>query len=168
MNWGYKIMFVYLGFVAFMLTLVLFTYSVNVDLVAKDYYKQELAYEKEINKQRNFRALTHKPFISYDADNKILVLTMNNLTDKGVIWLFRPSDKGRDLKIPLQPDAQGRQYIPVTNLDKGLWRIKIDWQYSQKAYFMEEKLAILPQGKVKLQAQLLAEEEAAKKRNKIK
>lgn len=157
-------MFAYLGFVAFILTLVFFSYSINIDLVAKDYYKQELAYEKEIDKMRNTQALSHKPEIIYNAENQTLVLTLNNRADEGTIWLFRPSDKQKDMKIPLVLDNQGRQAIPLQNLAHGLWRIKIDWTLGGKGYFLEQKFAITPQGSVKLQAELLKEEQQRKQR----
>ncbi|MCS6820768.1 MAG: FixH family protein [Microscillaceae bacterium] len=164
MNWGYKIMFVYLGFVAFILTLVFFSYSINIDLVAKDYYKQELAYEKEIDKIRNTQALSHQPELSYHAENHALILTLNNRADKGSILLFRPSDKRKDIQIPLVLDNQGRQVIPLQTLAQGLWRIKVDWTLGNKGYFLEQKFAITPQGKVKLQAELLKEEQAKKQK----
>ena len=53
MNWGYKIMFVYLLFVVGMLTLVYKCTQQNTELVADNYYDQEVKYQERYNKLQN-------------------------------------------------------------------------------------------------------------------
>ena len=46
MNWGYKILTVYIIFIAGILFLVFKSSNQNQDLVTKDYYEQELKYQQ--------------------------------------------------------------------------------------------------------------------------
>ena len=41
MSWGYKIMFLYLGFVAMILTLVVMSMQQDIHLVSENYYEKE-------------------------------------------------------------------------------------------------------------------------------
>ena len=49
MNWGYKILMVYVIFIAGILLLVFKSSSQNQDLVTEDYYEQELKYQQKID-----------------------------------------------------------------------------------------------------------------------
>ena len=60
MNWGLRIIILYSGFVIFMLGLVYKCTQQKFDLVAKDYYAQELAYQKVIDGSHN-NALLQTP-----------------------------------------------------------------------------------------------------------
>jgi hypothetical protein len=53
LSWGYKIMFVYIAFVAGMGFLVFKASSQKFDLVTKDYYDQELKYQQVIDQAAN-------------------------------------------------------------------------------------------------------------------
>ena len=74
MNWGNRILFLYLGFVALIITLVVVSFSQKVDLVAPDYYARELNFESEIVKMKNEAALVEKPKVSLSNDQLLLVV----------------------------------------------------------------------------------------------
>jgi hypothetical protein len=57
MNFGVKITALYLGFVALILTLVFMSFGQKVELVSKDYYAQEIAFQDKINSINNERSL---------------------------------------------------------------------------------------------------------------
>jgi nitrogen fixation protein FixH len=150
MNWGYRIALTYILFVIFMLTMVISSFRYEVNLVAKDYYKQEIAYESEIKKMRNTNALKTKFTVKYNAENKVLDLQMPVKQGEGEIHLFRPADDKLDLKMPLAMDSEGRQAVPISNLKAGLWRIKINWLSGNKNYYVSEKFFIEPNGNIKI------------------
>jgi hypothetical protein len=150
MNWGYRIALTYILFVIFMLTMVFSSFRYEVNLVAKDYYKQEIAYESEINKMRNVNALKTKFVVKYNAQNEVLDLQMPVKQGEGEVHLFRPADDKLDLKMPLAMDAEGRQAIPIRHLKAGLWRIKINWLSGDKNYYVSEKFFIEPSGNIKI------------------
>jgi hypothetical protein len=144
MNWGYKIALVYGGFAAFMVSMVvLCVRQKDIHLVSPDYYKEEIAYQHQIDDLTNARQLKERMQCRYVAQQQLLQLHFPASADRtGEILFFRPSDARKDLKIAILTDTQGNQAIPVDRLDKGLWKVKIRWQASQKEYFEEQTLVI--------------------------
>ena len=63
MNWGYKIMIVYLVFVAGIAVMVYNSAMQNIDLVTPDYYAKELKYQEKIDETNVTKKKTkrHKP-----------------------------------------------------------------------------------------------------------
>ena len=47
MNWGNRIILVFVCFIAFILSMVTRAFQQDFDLVAEDYYAQELNYQKK-------------------------------------------------------------------------------------------------------------------------
>jgi hypothetical protein len=144
MNWGYRIALLYIGFVAFMLTLVFFSYSISVDLVAKDYYRQELAYQKQIDKMENVLKLGKRPTLKVEATEALIRLQMptGHESVEGEVLFFRPDSPKLDFKVPLMPTKDGAQVLPIGNLKKGLWRLKLTWKHTNKEFYFEEKVKI--------------------------
>ncbi|MGB1317661.1 MAG: FixH family protein, partial [Flavobacteriales bacterium] len=53
MNWGWGISIFYGSFVVFMLGMVTLAFQQDFDLVADDYYEQEIAYQGRIDQMNN-------------------------------------------------------------------------------------------------------------------
>ena len=53
LNWGKSILAVYIGFVLLMVFMVYIASRQDFDLVAKDYYQQEIAYQTKIDANKN-------------------------------------------------------------------------------------------------------------------
>ena len=143
MNWGYRIAILYIGFVLFMLALVIGSHSISIDLVAKDYYKQEIAYEDQINRMRNTAKLEVRPAIQNDSAKRMITVQIAQHAGKelaGEVLFFRPDNPKLDLKIPLQLDSEGKQYLPTHNLQRGTWRLKVNWTHAGKEYYQEQKV----------------------------
>ena len=66
MNWGTKIILAFAGFIAVIFTLAYISMGQDVNLVSKDYYVQELAYEEQIQRIRNTQSLEQKPTLVID------------------------------------------------------------------------------------------------------
>lgn len=146
MNWGYRITLIYIAFMALILTMVIMSFQHDVNLVAKDYYKQEIAYQQEIDKISNTQKLAKEPEFRFQEEDQTLIVLFPNSDVEGVLTLYRPSDARQDQKFALSLDATGCQYIPARNLQSGLWRIKLDWQSDGLAYYLEKKLQVKPEG----------------------
>jgi len=143
MNWGYRILILYLSFVALMIIMVFMALTQkDIHLVAKDYYKQEIAYQAEINKIHNTKNLKIDSIISYLPDDQMLVIGLKKTNLDGEILFFRPADAHKDFKLGLQLDNSMKQYISTKPLAKGLWRIKMNWQDAGKYFYFEKKIFI--------------------------
>lgn len=143
MNWGHKIAFAFSAFVIFIVFLVVKSFQQNVDLVAEDYYKQEIQYQQQIDKMNNTNAL--KQSISFVQENQQLMVQFpEELGQKpdGEISFFRPSDARFDVSTKIDVDSNLRQWIPTSELLKGYYKVKVDWTDGEKEYYVEESLYI--------------------------
>lgn len=136
MNWGKSIALFYGLFVVALLAVVAFSFTQDVNLVADDYYKQELVYEDQINRIRNTEELAEKPTMQLRSDYVELVFP-ENLTPKGNILFFRPSDGSKDRSQPISLGVNNKQQIDFSTEEKGLWKAKLTWNQAGKEYYQE-------------------------------
>lgn len=143
-SWGYRVAILYCSFVTFMLFLVFKSHSEDFSLVSKDYYKQEIQYQQQIDKQKNSAALSEKLGIEFSqAENKARFSFPKNKTSiTGEILFYRPSDSKQDLKVAIQPNAENQQDVSFSSLQKGLWRVQVEWSSDGIEYFDEKPLVI--------------------------
>lgn len=143
MNFGGKIVILYLSFVALILTLVFNCYSMDVDLVSKDYYAQELDFQQRINATNNEKSLNSS--ISHTVNDKSVVLTIDStlLSNdfKGTVTFFRPSDSKKDVSFAMN-FVNNQQIIDAKDLIHGAYKLQLSWTSNQKNYFKEEVIFI--------------------------
>lgn len=144
MNWGKKILILYLGFVAMIVFMVYQTMTQKIDLVADDYYEQELKYEDKITGQRNTNTLSEQ--LQCVTNNTNIIITfpkeLNTNNVKGSLSFFCPSDNKKDKTIPLKLDDANQQIISHQAIAAGLYKVKIEWQTEGKNYYYETPLVI--------------------------
>lgn len=145
MNFGHKIGIFYGLFVIFMITLVtLCIKQKDISLVSDDYYKQEIGYQAEIEKQHNAEQLA-SPVQIASADERQQVSISFPKEQKGAVGkvkFYRPSDAMKDFTVDLNLNETAAQEIPVNHLTKGLWVVKIEWKKDGKAYMKEQKIVL--------------------------
>jgi hypothetical protein len=143
MNWGYKLAIVYLAFAAGILTLVFKAKGEKIDLVAKDYYNQELAFGQRIAASNNAAALTGG--MSVHTLNDQVVVTMpadcNGQNFTGTLTLYCPSDASSDRTVSLSSGSVD-QVIGIEGLKKGLYLVQLKWRMNEKDYYLEKSLTL--------------------------
>lgn len=143
-NWGTGIVLAFIGFMCF---IMYFVVKVNTDkkydhdLVTDDYYKEELEYQNDINKESNAKDLTENISLT-KTENGILIafpetFTINNISGK--VFLYRPSNKQLDFETPISL-SNHNLLIPDKRLLDGRWNIKVDWQYNGKSYLFKKEI----------------------------
>lgn len=139
MNWGWKITIFLIIYMASVVAVVIYTMTLDVNLVAEDYYQQEITYEEQISRLKNTDGLVNKPTFNFSPDRKLVVLTFpEELTpEKGKITLFRPSDFTKDRTFKLKLDEANQQGFVTESLIPGLWRAKVLWDTEGKSYYQE-------------------------------
>lgn len=145
MNWGHKIGLVYVGFVVFMLTLVVLCIKQkDIFLVTENYYSDELAYETRIQKVRNANALGNdlQILVKNDVDSVNIDLTKKSIGSTGSVVFYRPSSEKMDFKIPMNLDYNGQQRIYTGKLADGLWTVKLEWENAGQEYYKEQKIQL--------------------------
>ncbi len=147
MNWGTKIILVLSVFITGIGYMVYICIKqTDIQLVAKDYYEQEIAYQGTIDKENNYRALVKKPSMVDNVEqNKLMVdfsVLENYKSISGKIFFFRPSQSKLDFNTDVSPGEDGIQWIEKDNISTGKWLIKLDWSDGNKAYFNEQTVYI--------------------------
>jgi len=146
MNWGARIVVAFIVFGIIMGILITISFNQEINLVAEDYYKQEIEYDSQIEKQKNTASLQSRPILDYDAQQKVLSLSFPSELSmefkEGEIHFFRPSDYKMDKKVRIGLDDQGKQYFDLNSLETGLWEAKMTWQSGDKEYYLKKKIII--------------------------
>lgn len=146
MNWGWKIVVLYSAFVVMTLSMVVYFMGQKVDLVADDYYKQEIEYQGQIDKISNTKSLIEQLGYEFSSEHRTIKLTFPELHTedgiKGKIHFYRPSDADVDKKIDVRVNQSGEQVVSIASLDRGLWKIRIAWSSGGMEYF-DEKIVTL-------------------------
>lgn len=143
-NWGTGIV---LAFVAFISFIMYFIITISTDkkyskeLVTKHYYEQELAYQKDIDKEKNSKKL--KTNLKWKkTDDGIVVEFPKDIDFKkivGKVFLYRPSNKKLDFEIPISLSTNNL-LIPDKRLLDGRWNIKVDWKYNNTSYLYKQDI----------------------------
>jgi len=144
LNWGHKLIGVFLIFVGMMSYMVYRCIKTNYDLVSKEYYKDELSYQQVIDGASRANKLGNKIHFSQAGSELVLHLPneMKNTTVKGSAWFYYAPDAKRDRQIALNPNAEGEQAINSSMFLPGNYTVKVKWESKGQQYYSEEFVTI--------------------------
>jgi nitrogen fixation protein FixH len=125
---------------------VVFCIRQPADLVAQNYYEQEIRYQAHINRAANGRVVASAEVIRYEPASARITIQLRALeTDtqpKGRIELYRPSSSHLDKEVTLALDKDGRQTIDARNLASGLWKVKVFWTVGNAEFYVDKPVVI--------------------------
>lgn len=137
MNAGKWILVAYLLFAAFIATLVTVCMRQDVNLVAPDYYKKELAYQDQIDRLKRTAALKVKPVVDVQSYAIRIRFDSTSRVEQGTMELFSPSNPKMDRSFALNVD-DSEYYKDVSNMLPGMYRLRLTWTMQGIDYFQEE------------------------------
>lgn len=141
MSWGYKILFVYLAFVAGIAVVVIKSSNDKIDLVTKDYYAKELKYQDRIDALKRTKALSSQ--LQYEVkDNKVFITLPAVFESKevnGDILLYYAADDNKDVKKAFT-SSNRTTAIDLPAAAKGSYHLQVSWVCEGYAYYFEENL----------------------------
>ncbi len=137
-NWGTSIVIAFGLFITF---IMYFVFKVQSDknydheMVTEEYYKKEMSFQQQLDKEQNAANLTDKVTVSATPQGIMITFpaSFNKDKIKGKVSLYRPSNQKLDFEVPISL-SDSNLLIPKTNLVDGRWDIAIDWEYEGKAY----------------------------------
>lgn len=142
--WPLAIIALFVAFIAGIVSFVVWTGKHRVDLVASDYYEQEIDYQARMDSRRRAAGANLK--IHYDAGEQVVRLDSAERswfdTTAGTVTFYRPSDAALDRTVPLSLEATGEQRIDTSSFPRGLWRVKVSWSTEHQDFFQEEVLVL--------------------------
>lgn len=143
MNWAYRIVLTFILFAALIGTLVTISMRQEVNLVSDDYYKQEIAYQDQIDRIRRTEELTDPPRILLNpVKGEITIDLMTRKPATGQAWFFRPSDSRLDQRMDFSSDSSGAVKVNVAAWEKGRWVAKVQWIADGREYYMEKSITL--------------------------
>ena len=142
MNWGNYIALSFIAFGLFIGYMVVVSFQQNVDLVAEDYYQQEIAYQDHIDKVDNTRNLKRKVIVQQDNGQLSVHFPKTMHTISGQIVLFKPSDAALDRNYEIRLNDSMEQTISTAGLVKGMYKVKVDWTNGTEDFYTEETIFI--------------------------
>lgn len=143
-SWGTGIVLAFAAFIIFILYFVVLASTenkANHDLVTREYYKEELAYQQEIDAEQN--ALAYAKATTFTKTGEGLVITLpenfNFDNTQGTVSLYRPSNKHLDFDLPVSL-SNSHLLIPDKQLLDGRWDIRISWSSNQQNYLIKKSI----------------------------
>lgn len=144
MNWGNKLILVFIGFGTMMSFMVYRCMKVPVNLVSKEYYRDEIAFQEVIDSRAKTNALGSKIKLSETKNAIGLTLPdeMKQQKVEGKILLYYPANARYDRQFVLQTDSAAFQSLSKETLVPGKYVIKISWKSAGINYYSEEPFTI--------------------------
>jgi hypothetical protein len=142
-SWGRKIFLLYTTFALAMMFLVYKCCQVNYDLVSKDYYNEELAYQQLIDgSQRSaegggvirLKQVEDGVLINYKNFSKLKEVV-------GDCHFYYAPDASVDFKIKLRAGDDSTQFV-AHKFQRGSYIVKLRWNADGRFYYQEKKLNI--------------------------
>ena len=138
MKWSYGIVLSFVFFMGFILFLVYRTMTTNIDLVAEDYYAQEIAYQEVIDGKNNYNELDTKLEVRQTSDSILLQVPGSGVIE-GKVLFYRPSDKQLDQEMVLKDQQLS---LSKSRFTSGHYVVKTTWKADSVSYFNEQSLFI--------------------------
>jgi hypothetical protein len=142
-SWGTGIVIGIIIFITLSVTMTVIFMTQDVSLVSDNYYAKSLTYQDEIDKQSRTKSLDEQVKVNFNGEIVSISFPSAYLikTISGEIFFYRPSNSNLDFTIPLQL-VEGNQVIPVNRLEKGFWRLKLNWTMDENMYYNERAITI--------------------------
>jgi hypothetical protein len=139
-NWGTGIIFVYSGFVVFMLGMVYLCTLQNVDLVTADYYEEELKFQQVIDGKNNEHLLDKATVVVMGETGVTVTLPMEQIDEGGTVMFYKPDNSKYDFTVALNGATEIT--VPKEKLMNGMYKVKATWRHEGKPYFNEQALYV--------------------------
>lgn len=127
-NWGTGIFLFLALFLAGSAVFIIFASRQQVNLVHKDYYEKGVDYSEQMKVDAR-----SKPFcqsIGINSTNKAMVIeieqSLASTIDSGTMYMYRPSDKTKDIKVPVIAGLKNIQF-QKEDLISGRYILKFTW-----------------------------------------
>jgi hypothetical protein len=144
LSWGTGITLTYIVFIGAVVAIVIYMHTLDVNLVRDDYYEHELKHQIQIDKQKRSQALPEK--VAFILGNESMDVSFPKIFKpyevEGKLTIFRPSDRSLDKEMMIDCNDSLVHQIPLANLAKGVWRIKVDWEANKTTYY-DEKIVMI-------------------------
>jgi hypothetical protein len=141
--WPYGIVIAFVVFCSFMIAFAIYSTRDKTELVASDYYQQEIAYQQVINGKKRLTSLGSKPILHVNDSGLQLELPAQlAAADSGQLRFYRPSDQSADIRFTWQTLAENDWKIDRALLISGPYQWVLQAYKGGDLYFHEQRIHI--------------------------
>lgn len=144
--WPLGIIAAFVVFIAGTIALIVIASHDRAELVAPDYYDQEIAYQQRLDQLRRTELFAHQVDVAFDDATRTVRIALPPghaaAGLQGDIEFYRPSRAGQDRVVPLATTPEGRQAVGAADLETGLWKVRLHWQVGDVEYYADRSLVV--------------------------
>lgn len=145
MNWGYRILTVYLLFVAGIVTMAVLSFGQPLDMENENYYEAEKEQDDRMQQRRLGNAF--RPLIRVRQTAKDVSFGLPaDITEKpgleGILKLTRPADAHLDRTFSFDQIQNGAISVEKSVLKPGFWKYSLEWSHRYGHYLVEDTLML--------------------------
>ena len=142
-GWGWKIALLYGGFVVLIVSLVVASNHQHFDLVSKNYYEDEIAYQKVLDAGKNQSQLS-QPLLIHANERSVIIDFPEEFKNKlltGTIHFYSPVNSEWDRTFKINAD-NNCVTISRNDLRNTRYTTKITCSVNGKSYYQESELSL--------------------------
>lgn len=133
-NWGTKLVFFALLFMAFIVTMVVIISKQDVPLVEEGYYEKGIRYQEVINTSSNEDSLTTLQVLP----NEVKIENSASQLVDGKMKFYRPDDPSQDAQFEVHIEGNSSFSLPTQSLKKGKWKLEFSWKRDTTSYLINK------------------------------
>ena len=144
MNWGYKILIVIILFVLSMGGMVYVAMQQNNEMLDDHYYEREQKFQSLIDAQNRLNKVSDKRLLTQNDAQIILQLPIEvcgNISE-ATMHFIRNDDQSKDKIVEITPDTDCRQLLDKKQFSKGMYKVRISWEYKNQQYYNEDNFFV--------------------------
>jgi YD repeat-containing protein len=146
--WPVSIIGFFVVAVAFLATFIAWASRQREDLVADNYYDDEVRYQQRLDGLNRTLPLQSQIAVSYDAAGQSIRINLPAAqapVAAGRVHLYRPSDERLDRELPLALTVGGEQRLDARSLQNGLWKVRVEWTANDRNYYYDQSVIVSPE-----------------------
>lgn len=143
--WPIAIIAFFIVFATFLAIFVIWALGQKQDLVAQNYYEQEVRYQEQLDRLNRTQAQAGQTAVTFDAVKNCIVINLPAAQAAGAtgkIQLYRPSNAKLDHEVPLTINGGGMQTLDAKAMAAGLWKVRIEWIVNGQEYFFDQAVVV--------------------------
>ena len=135
-NWGTRIAALYIGFVVFIVGLVAAASNREVNLVAENYYEQEIGFQKRLDASKAANGLQQPVSLMLRADEIDIQLpaAFGGQEVAAEVKRYAPTGAAGDQTFAFKT-SDAHLHIPRKGLKPMQYEIQVSWQSAGKDYY---------------------------------
>jgi hypothetical protein len=144
LTWGHKLIFVFILFGTMMTYMVYRSFGTRVDLVSREYYNDELAYQELIDGAQTVSDKGAALKLTFRGRVVTVQQPDSSVTrpTEGTAWFYCVSDSDKDQKISLTDSSRGTGALAEVLLKEGRYIAKLRWSTADGDFYSEEKFNV--------------------------